>query len=352
MPCGGIMSGEMDEDFLLTSRGQQVQLGAYAIGVAFSQSHVAFAGADGCVHVLSLSDPAEKNQIRTHEDGLLSFCASPAADGFLSGGDDGQLRLIRSDGTVETLAGFKGKWVETIAVHPDRKLGVIACTAGRAVHVFNAQGKLLKTLEHASTVTGLAFDAKGKRLFASHYNGVSIWYVASKTDNPRVLAWKGSHTGVAVHPAAEAVVTSMQENSLHGWRLSDGHHMRMSGYPAKTRSLSFSRSGKWLASSGAEAIVLWPFFGGGPMGKQPMELAPIPDGLCTAVACHPRHEAVAAGYSDGLAVMADIESGRILPICAPGRGEITVLRWSPDGRHLAFGTETGFAAWIDFSRQD
>ena len=64
------------------------------------------------------------------------------------------------------------------------------------------------------------------------------------------MEWKGSHIGVILHPAAEAVVTAMQENALHGWRLSDGQHMRMSGYPAKTASLSFSRNGKWLASSG------------------------------------------------------------------------------------------------------
>jgi len=42
--------------------------------------------------------------------------------------------------------------------------------------------------------------------------------------------------------------------------------MRMSGYPAKTEALSFTAKGKWLATSGADAMVLWPFFGGGPMG--------------------------------------------------------------------------------------
>ena len=45
----------------------------------------------------------------------------------------------------------------------------------------------------------------------------------------------------------------MQENALHGWRLSDGQHMRMSGYPSKTHILSFTRNGKWLATSGADA---------------------------------------------------------------------------------------------------
>ena len=80
----------------------------------------------------------------------------------------------------------------------------------------------------------------------------------------------------------------MQENALHGWRLSDGQHMRMSGYPSKTTTLSFSRNGKWLATSGADAMVLWPFFGGGPMGKAPMELAGGDGVLCQQVACNPQ----------------------------------------------------------------
>jgi WD40 repeat protein len=128
--------------------------------------------------------------------------------------------------------------------------------------------------------------------------------------------------------------------------------MRMSGYPTKTKALSFSRNGKWLATSGAESIVLWPFFGGGPMGKTPSELAGGDDALCTYVACHPQHEAVAAGFSDGLVVLADIGTERILPIAGPrGRGAVTAIAWRADGTRLAFGTESGFAAVIDFSKQ-
>ena len=52
----------------------------------------------------------------------------------------------------------------------------------------------------------------------------------------------------------------MQENALHGWRLADGQHMRMTGYPGKTQSLGFTRNGKWLATSrrrrdGAVAVL-------------------------------------------------------------------------------------------------
>ena len=195
------------------------------------------------------------------------------------------------------------------------------------------------------------FDGKGKRIGASHYNGASLWFVAAKTDTPRKLEWKGSHTGIVIHPEGEAVVTAMQENALHGWKLPNGEHMRMSGYPAKTESLSFTRNGKWMASSGADAMVLWPFHGGGPMGKAPLELAGGDGIICNRVAANPRDEIVAGGFADGLVVIADVNSSRILPVVPPDHGAISTLVWSPNGTELAVGTETGFAAIIDFTKR-
>jgi WD40 repeat protein len=229
------------------------------------------------------------------------------------------------------------------------KTPLIAAGAGKNIMLLQPDGTLLRTLPHPSTVAGLAFDAKGKRIAAAHYNGASLWFTASTTPTPRLLEWKGSHLGVAIHPAGDALVTAMQENALHGWTLPEGKHMRMSGYPAKTESFGFTKSGRWLATGGADAIVLWPFFGGGPMGKPPMEMAAGDGAIVKRIACHPEHEVCAAGFDNGLLVLADISREQILPICGPGRGAVTALAWNATGSHLAFGTETGFAGTVDFS---
>ena len=88
------------------------------------------------------------------------------------------------------------------------------------------------------------------------------------------------------------------------------------------------------------------------MGKAPLELAPSNGKMLKRVACHPIHEAVAAGFEDGLVVMADIGRETVLPVAAPGRGAISALAWNSSGSHLAFGTEDGFAAIVDFSKQE
>jgi WD40 repeat protein len=342
------------DQFLLDSRGTQHELGAFVVAVCFDRRgrSVAFALGDGTLRLASVAGVSEWRGIGVHDGAVLALAPDAYLTGFITGGDDGKFRRVPDDGTVADIADFRSKWVEHVASYPGEKgKGLLACAVGKLIYLFDAAGTKLKEFSHPSSVTGLTFDAKGKRVAGSHYNGATLWFVAAKSDTPRRLEWKGSHTGIAIHPDGDALVTAMQENALHGWRLSDNQHMRMSGYPAKTMALSFTRNGRWLATSGADAMVLWPFFGGGPMGKAPIELAGGDGVTCTRVAAHPQQEMVAGGFADGLVVLADINSSRILPIAPPEHGPVSALAWSPDGGYLAFGTETGFAAIVDLTRR-
>jgi hypothetical protein len=340
-------------DFLLASRGAARDLGAWVVAAGWERGGAGACGfglGDGTVRVARPAALAEEwASAAAHEGGAcLSLCAD-ARGGFLSGGDDGRLVRVAADATAQEIARpMRSRWVEHVAAH---EAGVRAAAVGKAVHLYGADGAPLKTLDHPSSVGGVCFDGKGKRVAASHYNGASLWFVGAKEDKPRVLEWKGSHAAIAVSPDGSHVVTAMQENALHGWRLTDGQHMRMSGYPSKTRSLSFTARGRWLASSGADSVVIWPFHGGGPMGKAPTELAGGDGVLCTAVACHPQHEVVAAGFADGLVLLSEIALGKIVPIAPPGRGGVSALAWNGAGTHLAFGTEAGFAGVVDLSRR-
>jgi WD40 repeat protein len=340
-----------DLDALLKSRGVSQDLGAHITACAFTRSgsQSAFALGDGSVQ---FCDGDTWRHIQAHDGAVLSFAQDLAADGFVSGGDDGKFNRVTPE-SVTQLADFGMKWVDHAATFAHPKNGLLACSVGKNLHLFDAKGDKLRSFAHPSTVTGIAFDAKGKRIAASHYNGASLWFTSSSSANPKLLEWKGSHIGVALHPDGEALVTAMQENALHGWTLPEGKHMRMSGYPAKTESFGFTKSGRWLATAGADALVLWPFFGGGPMGKAPLELAGgAGSSILRRLACHPLHEVVAAGFEDGLVVMVDIAREKILPVAAPGRGSISAIAWNSSGSHLAFGTATGFAAIVDFSVKD
>ncbi len=131
---------------------------------------------------------------------------------------------------------------------------------------------------------------KGQRLALAHYNGATLWY-PNVAGEPQRLEWKGSHLGITVSADQRFVVTTMQEPQLHGWRLEDGQHMRMSGYPGKVRSFAWTQGGKFLATSGARAKPSLAFSGkNGPMGVNPTMIAPAAKAgiKVTQVAGHPR----------------------------------------------------------------
>ena len=151
------------------------------------------------------------------------------------------------------------------------------------------------------------------------------------------LEWKGSHLGVMFSPDGKFMITAMHEAALHGWRLVDAKHMRMTGYPGRVRSMAWTTGGKALATSGADCIILWPFASkDGPMGKEPAMLAPLPDKV-SVVACHPSSDVLAAGYADGTVLMVRMEDGAKILVRrkdgvavagnSPGAPTASTLRW-------------------------
>ena len=317
-----------------------LDLEGHCLIAAFLGTAPYFALADGSVHWL---DHGKKSA--TIHDGLLCATVDWQGRSLLTGGEDGKIVKTAADGTSETLAEKPGKWINCIAAGPR---DAVAFSTGRSSVVRTADGTLAEFPE-ARTVEGLAFAPKGLRIAAARYNGVSLHWAGMKA--PAVeLEWKGAHNQVCFSPDGNYVVSSMQENALHGWRLGDGKHMRMSGYPAKVKSLSWSARGKWLASSGAPAAVVWPFSGkDGPMGKAPLQLGTRGDRAVTCVACHPADDVVAIGYSDGMIQAARISDGKEAPLRRGGRGAISAMQWNGKGLQLAFGAESGDCGIIDLT---
>ena len=220
----------------------------------------AFALGDGTVRLVAGPDVATAV---VHSGAILS--AAPTRDGkaLLTGGDDGLVALVDGSGRVDKLAERPRKWIDQVATGPG---GVVAFASGRQATVRFADGRE-RAFDLPRAAGGLAFAPKGLRLAVARYDGVTLWWAGTEAE-PAMLEWKGAHIGVAFSPDGRYVVTAMQENALHGWRLDDGKDMRMSGYPAKPRSLSWSAKGRFLATSGANAAILWPFhFKEGPIGQ-------------------------------------------------------------------------------------
>ncbi len=303
--------------------------------------------------VVLATPKGEPRRVTIHGGAILTS----ASDGerVVTGGDDGKVIVVDVRGDSETLAtDAKHRWIDHVALGPD---GAVAWSAGKTAFVLTnptlprSRGTEAgpRQVEAPSTVGGLAFLPKGFRLAIAHYNGASLWFPNAAGAPPEMLEWKGSHLGVTVSPDGRFLVTTMQEPMLHGWRIADRKHMRMSGYAARVTSVGWTTGGRWLATSGANQIILWPFQSkDGPMGKQPKLLAPTEQRV-EVVACHPKQDIVAAGFSDGMVLLVRVEDGAEILAKRPGDAPVKALAWSLDGTLLAFGTESGEAGVVDLA---
>jgi WD40 repeat protein len=323
----------------LTESVTPVEAGAGIAGACFISGAPAFALVDGCV---LLAQSGER--VKAHPEGAI-LVSSTDGKRFFTGGDDGRLVATDASGKIEILAQEKG-WIDALACRAD---GAIAWSSGKTIRARDAKGEI-KSWQAPSSVRGLAYFPKGYRLAIAHYNGASLWF-PNTAAGPEVLEWKGSHLDATVSLDGRFVVTSMQENMLHGWRISDKKSMNMSGYPSKPRSVAWSHDGDWLATSGADGCVVWPFSSkDGPMGQQPRECGVRPNVFVSRVAFHPSALIIAIGYDDGWILLVRLSDGaEILVRRTEGeRDPVAALAFDAKGGRMAFGTQGGKAGVLDF----
>jgi WD40 repeat protein len=317
--------------------GMNQSFDAFVTAALFDRAgRAAFALGDGTVR---FEDGAV---VEAHDGASLSACLHPTGEGIVSGGDDGRLVWARADGATE-LAKVPGRWLDSVAASPESKL--IAFAAGREVHVRDAADPAFaRVFTHEKSVSDVAFDPKGRRIAAASYGGAWLWFARIAEQKPSVLKWAGSHIAVAWSPDGKFLISGMQENSLHGWRVADEKNMRMGGYPAKVKSLVFLAKGNVMATSGANGVVVWPFAGSnGPMGKQAAEVGFEESALVTQVAGQPAGSWATWGLDDGRVRACDLIGQKVVEIKAERGPPISALAMTPDGKRVAWGDEDGQA---------
>jgi WD40 repeat protein len=331
---------------------RRVPTDAPAAACAFSRDgkFLAFGLGDGRVRLMP-SDPkqeAPSAKDPLHNGVVMSLIADPAGDGFISGGDDGRLLRIGTDGSATELTHQKGKWIDKIAAH--KATGAIAASAGKTAIVVK-DGEVREFGPHPSTVADIDFSKDGSRIAAAHYNGITIWSLSQQvTLPPRRFGWAGSHIALRWSPDGKFVATTTQENDIHVWRIAQASDMRMQGYPAKVKSLSWSADSRWLYTSAQPVFTAWSFAGKGPEGKPPMQFGDEGAGLMTVVAAHPNSDFIVGGYDSGEIQLGEAKSKRAAVIKMSDNSAITCLAWSPDGLLIAAGNANGYLLTVSLTR--
>lgn len=335
----------------LMSSGSETEFGAAVLSAVFSDAGLLAASlGDGTVQLVA--PEGDVRSVQVHDGAPLCLALDIDGEGFVTGGDDGRLVRSSPDGTTTELLSAPDRQLDVLAVSRRARLRAVA--VGKDVRLLDGSGAVRASASgHPSTVSGLAFNSKGKRLAVAHYGGVTLWWTATLGQTPKRLEWRGSHIGVCWSPDDTHLMTAMQECELHGWRVADGEDMSMRGYATKVRSMGWLAKPPVLATSGSQCVIAWPFAGSGPQGKQPIQVGHDIGKVVTQVAVHPTRPLVAAGFDDGQVAVCELTADRESRTVRlrPGKGgRVSALAWSRDGTRLAAGTEAGALAVFDLSR--
>jgi WD40 repeat protein len=145
---------------------------------------------------------------------------------------------------------------------------------------------------------------------------------------------------VAFSPNAKVMAAGMQDGSVHFWYLATGLDSQISGYGAKVPLIEWSANSRYLATGAGSEVIVWDFSGKGPEGSRPLELRGHTDRV-TCLAFQPGGPFLASGGRDWR-----------VSLWWPGKvnqsvdaqltsSDVTVVRFSPDGRLLAVGESNG-----------
>ena len=325
-------------------RGIEFKLGIPVTTAVSVGNSIAVGFGDGSVRIFTSGQSSDA--IKAHKGIVL--CMSKDGDHILTGGDDGRFLKISLDGVVTEIGNFGTRWVDNVTANN----GSLVCSSGKIVYLWSPNNKEPKLFEHNSTVGGIAFDTKGKRLAVSRYDGVTLWkkdytkkWVSSN------LIWKGSHNKVSFSPDGKYLVTSMQENAIRCWRLKDKIDFAMSGYDRKIKSFAFVGETSYLATSGAlgmgvAAAICWPFDGKGPMGRNPTCLTYTGNNEVTFVESFPSEKAIFAGLSDGSVFLSEIENKNNTIIIRSFTGsEVSAIAVTDDSSSILIGDMNGNILW-------
>ncbi len=320
-------------------RGLKYELGAPVTGAATVGDAVAVGFGDGSIRFFR---PGQKPSVQQSHLGVI-LCMAAYQDVLVTGGDDGRCLKITPNGIMQELADFDTKWVDCVAATQ----GLVACSSGKNVQLWSARQSKPINFVHSSTVGGLSFDVRGQRLAVAHYGGVTVWERTKRKWKSSTFAWKGFHGAVTFSPDGKYLVSAMQENAVHGWRIRDKANLAMSGYPAKVKSFAWAGDTPFLVTSGADEAICWPFDGkNGPMERSPLCVAHNRKQIATCVLALQNEDAVFAGFRDGSVLLAKLDE-TVDPIAIRGSSgaEITAMALSPSKSHLAIGDAKGNVLW-------
>ena len=350
--------------------GRHWMVGAPVTSVAFDAAGqaVAFALADGALAIAPLADiepPQDRCRIALDEgrttisprrkpvpplmkaaisDGPFHL-ASIGTSGFIAS-DHNRLLGVSTSGVTQPAANH-GSPIDVVA--PVQADGILTASGGSIIF-HDSDGEVGWLQQRAGgNASALAVSRDGRRLAMGADDCLLIRAFGPRPE-PAASFELGSISSLSWSPDGNWLAASVARAGVVLVHPADARIVRIPGYPASVASLSWSADSRVLVTSGAYRVIAWDVSSLDDGREQPISRATgrARFVVVEAAGMHPERRLVAAGYGDGMIVVARIGEPDELVVKPPGGGSVRALQWSRDGQQLAFGTSDGEAAIVTF----
>jgi len=332
------------------SERTSVKLDAYIVDIAWSRDGktIAVGGGEGAVALVeSVADKPQVRVLGEHGIDTIAVAWRPDAHTLASSGQDGAVVLwnVSDPGASKRLRPGTG-WTEHIAYSPDGKL--LATATGKVLSLWDGAGERVHQYEPLpATIAALTWDKPGRDLAAATQGAVCIHRIEPPQFSVRKYTWPAACLTAAYSPNGRILASGTQDGTVHFWILASGKDSQMRGYGSKVTLTEWSASSRFLGTVSGNEVIVWDFGGKGPEGTAPLQFTGHTDRV-THLAFHPTGpQLVSAGRDWRITLWQPGKTQQAVDAHLTG-GEITALRWSPDGKRLAVGESKGRLTLYDF----
>lgn len=310
------------------------------------------AGAEGKIFRWSLATSKPMRPLETGDSAVTSLDISSNGRYLVSGHWDQQARLwdLRNDKVVRTFA-YHRNWVTDVAFSPD---GQFIVTAGRDRELAFWNLKNPKPLAiwkgHAGMVSSVSFAANGESVLSSSWDGTLRQWSTGLPGNPELggqlmMVVRGGSiqvTSAAWSADGRRLAIGYPDGTAYVWDVSNGSVVQTlrAGWTA-VRALAWSSSGALAMGMDDGTVLLWTL-----EGTLRRKSLTGHTGQILSVAFSSDGQRLATASLDRTVQIWNTQIPELVR-SLPFKAEPGALTFSPDGRGVIVGTESGELGWYN-----